>query len=48
MEKFLGPPIRLAAERGEAAVRAKWTDEEDTDVAEEYLTPRPHAIRAGA
>jgi NADPH-dependent glutamate synthase beta subunit-like oxidoreductase/NAD(P)H-flavin reductase len=44
VEKFLVRHDTLSAERGEAAVRAKWTDE-DTDVAEEYLT-HARAIRA--
>jgi NADPH-dependent glutamate synthase beta subunit-like oxidoreductase/NAD(P)H-flavin reductase len=44
VEKFLVRHETLAGERGEAAVRARWTDE-DTDVAEEFLT-HARAIRA--
>jgi NADPH-dependent glutamate synthase beta subunit-like oxidoreductase/NAD(P)H-flavin reductase len=44
VEKFLTRYEKLAAERGEAAIRAKWTDE-DTDVAEEFMT-HARAIRA--
>jgi NAD(P)H-flavin reductase len=44
VEKFLERYETLAAERGDLAVRAKWTDE-DTDVAEEYIT-HARAIRA--
>ena len=36
-EKFLSRYEALVDERGEAAVRARWTDE-DTDVAEEFMT----------
>jgi len=44
VEKFLKRYETLAAERGDLAVRAKWSDE-DTDVAEEYIT-HARAIRA--
>ncbi len=44
VEKFLVRYEKLAAERGEPAIRAKWTDE-DTDVAEEFMT-HARAIRA--
>ena len=44
VEKFLERYETLAAERGDLAVRAKWSDE-DTDVAEEYIT-HARAIRA--
>ena len=44
VEKFLQRYETLAAERGELAIRAKWTDE-DTDVAEEFMT-HARAIRA--
>ncbi|MBI3707438.1 MAG: FAD-dependent oxidoreductase [Proteobacteria bacterium] len=44
VEKFLQRHDTLAADRGEAAVRDKWTDE-DTDVAEEFIT-HARAIRA--
>jgi NADPH-dependent glutamate synthase beta subunit-like oxidoreductase/NAD(P)H-flavin reductase len=37
VEKFLGRYERLVAERGEAAVRAAWS-EEDTTVAEEFIS----------
>src|SRR5215469_2925003 len=44
VEKFLARYEKLAAERGDLAIRAKWTDE-DTDVAEEFMT-HARAIRA--
>ena len=44
VEKFLARYEKLAAERGEPAIRAKWTDE-DTDVAEEFMT-HARALRA--
>ncbi len=44
VEKFLTRYETLAAERGDLAVRAKWTDE-DTDVAEEFIT-HARGIRA--
>jgi len=44
VEKFLTRYETLAAERGEPAIRARWTDE-DTDVAEEFMT-HARAIRA--
>jgi NADPH-dependent glutamate synthase beta subunit-like oxidoreductase/NAD(P)H-flavin reductase len=44
VEKFLARYETLAAERGDQAIRARWT-EEDTDVAEEFMT-HARAIRA--